>query len=74
VGEKHRNLGHIVTLFYALRHGKLMFEYDIHKDLFDFLNLEENPKMHCINVYGWAMVQYMHVIILEATKFVVGIT
>ncbi len=74
VGEKHKNLVHIATLFYTLKHGRPTLEYDIHKDLFDFLNLDENPKMHCINVYGWAMVQHVHVIILEATKFVVGIT
>jgi len=74
VGEKHKNLVNIATLFYALKHGMPMLEYDIHKNLFDFLNFEENPKMHCINDYGWAMVQHMHVIILEATKFVIGIT
>jgi hypothetical protein len=50
-----------------------MLKYEVHKNLFDFLNLEENPKMHWINISNWAMVQHMHDIILEATKVVVGI-
>jgi hypothetical protein len=44
VGEKHRNLVNIATLFYALKHGMPMLEYDIHKIFFDFLNFEENLK------------------------------
>jgi hypothetical protein len=40
VGEKHEKLVHIITLFHTLKHGRLMFEYDIQKDLFEFLNLE----------------------------------
>jgi hypothetical protein len=50
-----------------------MLEYESHKDLLHFLILEENPKMHWIDNFGWAMVQQMHGIILEATKFVVGV-
>jgi hypothetical protein len=37
-----------------------------HMELFDFLNLEENPKMHWIDSASWAMVQHMHNMILEA--------
>ncbi len=33
-------------LFHILKHGKPMFEYEVHKFLFLFWNLEENPKMH----------------------------
>ncbi len=29
-----------------LKHGRPMLEYEAHKDFFDFLNFEENPKMH----------------------------
>jgi hypothetical protein len=46
VGEKRKILVQFATLFYTLKHGRLMLEYEVHKDLFDFLNLEENPKMH----------------------------
>ncbi len=46
VGEKCKILVQFATLFYTLKHGKPMLEYEIHKDLFEFLNLEENPKMH----------------------------
>jgi hypothetical protein len=49
-----------------------MLEYEAHKDLFDFLNFEENPKMHWTNDSSWAMVQHMHDITLEATKCIVG--
>jgi hypothetical protein len=50
-----------------------MFEYKAHKDLFDFLNLEKNPKMHWTHNFSWAMAQHMHGIILEVTKSIVGI-
>jgi hypothetical protein len=46
VGEKCRKLVQFATLFHTLKHGRPMLEYEVHKDLFDFLNLEENPKMH----------------------------
>jgi hypothetical protein len=42
VGEKCRKLVQIAMLFYTLNHGKLMFEYGVHKELFYFLNLEES--------------------------------
>jgi hypothetical protein len=29
-----------------------MVEYKAHKNLFDFLNLEENSKMHLIDNFG----------------------
>jgi hypothetical protein len=51
-----------------------MLEYGVHKDLFDFLNLGHNPKMHWIDTSNWATVQHMDGIILEAKKFVVGMT
>jgi hypothetical protein len=50
-----------------------MSEYETHKDLFEFLNLEEDPKMHWTNISSEAMAQHIHGIILEATKFLVGI-
>jgi hypothetical protein len=46
-----------------------MLEYEAHKELFDFLNLEENPKMHWIDSIGSAITQHMHNIVLEATIF-----
>jgi hypothetical protein len=48
-----------------------MLEYEAHKELFDFLNLEENPKMHWIDSLGWAITQHMHNIVLEATIFAI---
>jgi hypothetical protein len=71
VGEKRRKLVQFVTLFHTLKHGKPLLEYEAHENLFDFLNLEENPKMHWTYNSGWAMVQHMHGIILEATKSIV---
>jgi hypothetical protein len=44
--EKHKIFVQFATLFYTLKHGRPTLEYEVHKDLFDFLNLEENPKMH----------------------------
>jgi hypothetical protein len=73
VGEKCRKLVQFATLFHTLKHGRPMLEYEVHKDLFDFLNLEENPKCIWIDDSGWVMVQHMHCIILEVVKFVVGV-
>jgi hypothetical protein len=33
-----------------------MVKYETHKDLFDFLNLEKDPKMHWTNIFGWDIV------------------
>jgi hypothetical protein len=44
-----------------------LLEYETHKELFDFLNLKENSQMHFKNLIGWAMVQHMHNMVLEAT-------
>jgi hypothetical protein len=51
-----------------------MLKYEAHKELFDFFNLEENPKMHWTSSLSWAMAQHMHGVVLEATKSIVGPT
>jgi hypothetical protein len=33
-----------------------MVEYETHKDLLDFLNLEKDLKMHWTNIFGWDIV------------------
>ncbi len=66
VGEKRKKLIQFAILFHLLKHGRPMLEYEAHKELFDFLNLEVNPKMHWIDLVGWAITQHMHNIILEA--------
>jgi hypothetical protein len=74
VGEKHKKLVQFATMFHTLKHGILMLAYEAQKDLFDFLNLEESPKMHWTNNYGRVMAQHIHGIILEATQFAIGAT
>ncbi len=37
---------------HKLKHGRPMFEYKVHKKLFDFLRFEENSKMHWIDLVG----------------------
>ncbi len=59
VGEKHKKLVQFATLFHTLKHGMPMFEYEAHKDLFDFMNLENNHKMHWTNNFGWVMAQHI---------------
>ncbi len=44
--EKCKKLVKFATLFHTLKHDQPMLEYKAHKELFDFSNLEENPKMH----------------------------
>jgi hypothetical protein len=31
-------------------------ECETHKDLFDFLNLEKDPKMHWTNIFCWDII------------------
>jgi hypothetical protein len=71
VHDKRKKLVQFVTLFHTLKHGRPMLEYEAHKDLFDFLNFEENPKMHWTNSSAWITTQHIHGIILEATKFII---
>jgi hypothetical protein len=51
-----------------------MFEYKAHKKLFDFLSLEENPKMHQGQFNRLGHGSTHHGIILEATKSTIGAT
>jgi hypothetical protein len=50
-----------------------MHEYKVHKGLFDFMNFEQDLKMHWTNMMAWIMVQHMHDIALEATKTTIGV-
>jgi hypothetical protein len=49
VGEKHKKSFYFTTLFHTLKDGKSMLECEVHKDLFDSWNLEENTNMHWSN-------------------------
>jgi hypothetical protein len=49
VGEKHRKFFYFTSLFHTLKDGKSMLECEVHKDLFDFWNLEENTNIHWSN-------------------------
>ncbi len=71
VGEKQRKFIQFAIIFHTLKHGKPMLEYETHIELFDFLNLEENPKMHWIYSASWAMVQHMHNMVLEANIYTI---
>jgi hypothetical protein len=42
-----------------------MFEYEAHKELFEFLSFEENPKIHWIDLASCAMIQHIHNMVLE---------
>jgi hypothetical protein len=48
-----------------------MFEYKVHKNLFNFLNLAKTLKLYYMNSMGWVMVQHMHNIVLEAAISIV---
>jgi len=51
-----------------------MFEYEAHKGLLEFLNFEENPKIHWTNLVGWAMIKHIHNIILELVIYTITTT
>ncbi len=71
VGGKCIKLIQFATLFHTLKHGKAIFEYEAHKELFDFLKLEENPQIHWIDLTNWAMIQHMHNMVLEAIIYTI---
>jgi hypothetical protein len=48
-----------------------MLENEAHKELFEFFELENNPKLHWIDFMSWAMVQHMHQIVFSAITVVV---
>jgi len=55
VHEKRKKLVEFATLFHTLKHGRPTYEYEVHKDLFDFLNFENSPKIirHTILLGLW---------------------
>jgi len=72
--KNKKQLIQFATLFHTFKHDQPMLELKVHKELFDFLSLEENPKMKWIDSVGnWAMAQHMHDIVLEVTKYVIGV-
>ncbi len=48
------------TLFHTLKHGQPMVEYEVHKELFDFLSFEENSKIHWIDGLGYGSTHAWH--------------
>jgi hypothetical protein len=52
----------------------MKFKYEAHKELFDFLNLEENSNMHWTNLIPWGMVQHMQNMVLDGTIFIITTT
>jgi hypothetical protein len=72
--KNQKQLIQLATLFHTFKHDQPMLVLKVHKELFDFLSLEENPKMNWIDSVGnWAMAQHMHDIVLEVTKYVIGV-
>jgi hypothetical protein len=48
-----------------------MVEYEALKFMFDYLKVENMPKKHWSDAYGWESGKYFHLQILEALKGVV---
>ncbi len=64
--HKTYSICHIISHFKACQSmASPMFEYEAHKELFEFLSFEENPKIHWIDLASCAMIQHIHNMVLE---------
>jgi hypothetical protein len=71
VTKKCMKLIQFATLFHTLKHGKPILDYESPKKTFQFLNLEENLKIHWKNMVRWIYGPTLHIMfVLEATKFI----
>jgi hypothetical protein len=48
-----------------------MLEYEYLRPLFEFLVVPKNKKKHWSEIFGWTMVEFMHQVVMKATKVVV---
>jgi hypothetical protein len=72
IGEKKNKKVQFVVVFYLLREGCPLTNYESLKDLFCFLKIKNMPKKHWFDNLRWEMVESIHDVLLEHTKEVIN--
>jgi hypothetical protein len=57
-----------ISIYPLLNHGHPMIDYEHMQDLFQMLKVKFVSKKHWFDMLSWAMVEFMHKLLLEATK------
>jgi hypothetical protein len=55
-------------MFYLLKEGHPMIDYETFKDLFCFIEFKNMLRNHWSNNLGWDMAKNMHVVVLQCMK------
>jgi hypothetical protein len=71
IGKKKKKTVYFVVVFYLLREGCPLMDYESFKDLFYFFKVKNMPKKHWFNNLGWKMAGSIHDVVLECTKEVI---
>jgi hypothetical protein len=48
-----------------------MLEYEYLKPLFEFLVVRKNNKKHWSDSFGWTMAEFMHQLVMKATRVII---
>jgi len=67
VGDASWKIIQMKTLFQILAHGQPMLEYESLYALFISLGFPNNPSMHCFDIVGWVLVEFMYKQIKKST-------
>ncbi len=70
IGEKKNKRVHVVV-FYLLKEGCPLIDYESFKDLFSFFKIKNMSKKHWFDNLGWEMAKNIHDVVLEHTKEVI---
>jgi hypothetical protein len=70
-GEKKKTRVQFAIVFYLLKEGCPLMDYESFKDFFFFFKVKNMPKKHLSNNLGWEVVESIHDVVLEHTKKVI---
>ncbi len=71
IGEKKNKKVQFAIVFYLLREGRPLTNYESFKDLFYFFKIKNMPMKHWFDNLGWKMEENIHYVVLEHTKEVI---
>ncbi len=71
IGGKKNKKVQFVVVFYLLKEGRPLINYESLKDLFCFFKIKNMPRKHWFDNVGWEMVESIHDVVLECTKEVI---
>jgi hypothetical protein len=71
IGEKKNKKVQFAIVFYLLREGRPLTNYESLKDLFYFFKIKNMARKHWFDNLGWEMVESIHDVVFECTKEVI---